>query len=185
MSDETQTLPQMAEVFDALRKGRHICAEDGALYFALRDNRAAYEQLFTDLGFDFQEHARSFFYFRGTAPLSERAERMAVFMFILIEALATQGETVEESLMTRRFNPDELTHFQTERYRTYMREVGVNASSDLTDLLKAMERLGFVELAPNGTFRFRPPACRFLDLCLEMLPEDVEEETNAGEQPDE
>jgi hypothetical protein len=174
--DETPfTLPHMAKIFDALRKGRHLCAEDGGLYLALRDHRDAYDALFTNLGFDFQEHPRGFFYFRGDAQLSEGAERMAVFMFVLIEALATQGHPVEEALMTRRFDPAELPHFQGERSRQYMKEIGVASADDLPDLIRKMERMGFTAVAPDGTFRFRVPACRFLELCLEFIEQKQED----------
>lgn len=165
----------MAEIFDALRKGRHICLEDAALFLALRDNRNAYETLFTNLGFKFQEHSRGFYYFNGDAQLSDSAERMAVFMFVLIEALATQGDPVEEALMTRRFDPRELPHYQSARSRQYMVEVGLPSAEDLSNLLKNMERLGFVEVAPDGTFRFRLPACRFLELCTEFIPAEKTE----------
>ncbi len=117
MDESGLMLPHMAEVFDALRKGRHICSEDGGLYIALRDHREAYETLFANLGFDFREHPRGFFFFRGSAPLSEGAERMAVFMFVLIEDLSTQGLPVEESLMTRRFDPGEVPQFPGDRSR--------------------------------------------------------------------
>jgi hypothetical protein len=168
----------MAEVFDALRKGRHVCPEDGAIYLAIRDHRDAYETLFENLGFNFREHPRDFFYFCGDAQLSESAERMAVFMFVLIEALATQGHPVEETLMTRRFDPRELPHHQAERSRQYMKEVGVPTPEDLPALLKNMERLGFTDVAPDGTFRFRVPACRFLELCTDFIAAEKEEESD-------
>ena len=172
MNEPGLMLPNMAEVFDALRKGRHLCSEDGRVYLALRDHRDAYETLFSNLGFDFQEHPRGFFYFRGSSQLSEGAERMAVFMFVLIEALATQGHPVEEALMTRRFDLADLPHFQGERSRQYMKEVGVESVDDLPSLLKNMERLGFVEIAPDRSFRFRVPACRFLELCTDFIDQN-------------
>lgn len=39
-------LPQLEEIFDALRRGRHLCTADGKPYGALRDNLAAYQDLF-------------------------------------------------------------------------------------------------------------------------------------------
>lgn len=178
MDESSLMLPRMAEVFDALRKGRHVCAGDGGLFLALRDNRDDFEKLFTNLGFDFEEHSRGFFYFRGQDKLSEGAERMAVFMFVLIEALATQGHPVEEALMTRRFDPNELPHFQGERSRQYMKEVGVTSPDDLPALLKRMEALGFVDVAPDGTFLFRVPACRFLELCIDFIAKEEKENTD-------
>ncbi len=172
MNESSLTLPYMANVFDALRKGQHVCSDDGALYLALRDNRDAYETLFSNLGFDFQEHPRGFFFFRGASQLNEKTERMAVFMFVLIEALATQGHSVEEALMTRRFDLNTLPHFHSDRSERYMKEVGVETANDLPALLKNLERLGFAEVAPDGTFRFRVPICRFLELCLDFIKEE-------------
>lgn len=171
-------LPHMAEVFEALRKGRHVCLEDGALFLALREHRNDYEMLFTNLGFQFIEHPRGFFYFMGDSQLSDSSERMAVFMFVLIEALATQGDPVEEALMTRRFDPRELPHFQAARSRQYMIEVGVPTPDDLPNLLKTMDRLGFLDLAPDGSFRFRLPVCRFLELCTDFIKETSSEDTD-------
>jgi len=179
MDESGLMLPRMAEVFDALRKGRHICSEDGGLFIVLRDHREAYETLFTNLGFDFREHPRGFFFFRGGAQLSEGAERMAVFMFVLIENLSTQGLPVEEALMTRRFDLGELPHFHGERSRQYMKEVGVATPDDVSSLLKNMDRLGFMVVAPDGTFCFRPPVCRFLELCTDFV--EVAEKENIGE----
>jgi len=173
-------LPQMAEIFDALRKGRHLCSEDGSLYIALRDHREEYKILFTNLGFNFCEHARGFFFFKGDSSLNEGAERIAVFMFVLIEDLATRGLSVEEALMTQLFDPTELPHFHAERSRQYMKEVGVATPDDLPALLKKMTAYGFLNLAPDGTFRFRIPVCRFLELCTEFI-----DGTNEEEVPDE
>ena len=175
MDESCLMLPHMAEVFDVLRKGRHVCSEDGGLYIALRDHREAYETLFTNLGFDFYEHPRGFFFFRGGTQLSEGAERMAVFMFVLIEDLSSQGLPVEEALMTRLFDPRELPHFHGERSRQYMKEVGVATPEDLPSVLKKMEGHGFVDVAPDGTFRFRVPICRFLELCTDFIKVAEEE----------
>ncbi len=175
MDNSSLNLPNMAKMFDALRKGKHLCAEDGELYLSLRDNRDAYETLFTNLGFNFQEHPRGFFYFRGDAQLSEGAEKMAVFMFVLIEALATQGHPIEETLMTQRFDIRELPHYQAARSRQYMKDVGLETAEHLSALLKNMERLGFTDVSPDGTFRFRVPACRFLELCTDFITMDEAE----------
>ena len=171
MKNKQWSLPLMGKVFDALRKGRHICHDDGELFLALRDNKDEYEELFTNLGFNFREHRRGFFFFEGESQLGEIAERMAVFMFILIEDISTRGIPVEEALMTRLFDPGELPHFQGERSRQYMKQVGISGPDDLSNLLKRMEMYGFMKVQPNGSFRFRTPVCRFLELCTEFIDE--------------
>ena len=62
-SDGVMDLPHMAEVFEALRRGKHISLKDGDIYHALKKHEGVYEQLFSKLGFKLVHHARDFFYF--------------------------------------------------------------------------------------------------------------------------
>lgn len=162
-------LPRLGDVFDALRRGRHLCAEDGDLYWALRDHQAAFAELFGRLGFRLEAHPRDFFYFRGEGNLSDAGARMALFLFVLVEALADQGTAVEEALATRTFSFPELPHLGSERYRAYLREAGVEGEEGLEGVVRNLERFGFARRLGEGNFRFRPPVYRFLDLCLAVL----------------
>ncbi len=175
-------LPHLEQVFQELRRGRHICPEDGPLYWAIRDNLEAFQLLFSRLGFRLEAHPRDFYYFHGTGSLSDRSERMAVFMFILIEWLSDQGQQVEESLMTRRFKKAELPHLHMERYVGYMKEAGIQGEGGLLDVLRNLERYGFLERMGNEAFRFKPPVFRFVDLCHLILREIQIDKTN-GEKP--
>jgi hypothetical protein len=162
-------LPKLKEVFEVLRRGRHLCPEDGDLYWALRDHLEAFTDLFSHLGFRLVAHPRDFFYFEGEGSLSEVSARMALFLFILIEHLADQGLAVEEGLMTRAFSLPELPHLGSDRYRAYLKEAGVEGEEGLEGILKNLERFGFARRTGGTGFRFRPPAYRFLDLCHEVL----------------
>jgi hypothetical protein len=162
-------LPRLREVFDALRRGGHLCPEDGELYWALRDHRDAYAALFERLGFRLEAHPRDFFYFRGEGNLSDAGARMALFVFVLVEALADQGAAVEEALLTRTFGVAELPHLGSERYRAYLREAGIEGEEGLEGVVRNLERFGFARRLGEGRFQFRPPAYRFLDLCLQVL----------------
>lgn len=170
-------LPQLEEIFDALRRGRHLCAADGKPYWALRDNLAAYQDLFHHLGFHLQEHPRDFFYFRGKDSLSPLAARMAVFVFILIEALSDQGEPVVDTLMTRTFSIADLPHLKSARYRAYLKEAGASNEDDLRKVVNQLERLGFVQRHTDDAFNFRTPAYRFFDICIEILNRDETPQT--------
>ncbi len=170
-------LPRLKEVFEALRRGRHLCAEDGDLYWALRDHREAYQDLLGHLGFRLHAHPRDFFYVEGEGSLSDASARMALLVFILVEHLADQGAAVEESLMTRTFQVAELPHLTTERYRAYLKEAGAEGEEGVEGILRNLERFGFLRRVGAG-FRFRPPAYRFLDLCHRVLQEAPE----AGEE---
>jgi len=173
-------LPRLKEVFEALRRGRHLCAEDGDLYWALRDNLDAYQDLLGHLGFRLAAHPRDFFYVEGEGNLSEASARMALLVFILVEHLADQGAAVEESLLTRTFQVAELPHLATERYRAYLKEAGVEGEEGLEGVLRNLERFGFLRRTGGAGFRFRTPAYRFLDLCHRVLQEAPEAEAPDG-----
>ena len=161
-------LPHMAEVFEALRRGKHVSMKDGDIYHALKMHEDDYGQLFAKLGFRLVHHTRDFFYFLDTSNFTDLSARIAVFMFILVEHLADQGAPVEDTVMTRRFAFRELPHLHGERYQTYMREAGVTTPEDLAAIMRTMERFGFARRMDAETFCLDVPICRFLDLCMEM-----------------
>ena len=162
-------LPHLSEIFDALRRGRHLCAEDGGPYLALRENLQAYLDLFSHLGFRLEEHPRDFFYFRGKDSLSQQASRMALFVLILIEALADQGRMIVDTLMTQTFSIADLPHLKAARFRSYLQEAGVTDEDGLRNIVRQLDRFGFCQRLTDNTFRFRAPAYRFFDLCMEVL----------------
>ena len=164
-------LPRLKEVFEHLRRGRHLCPEDGDLYRAVHDHQDAFRDLFFHLGFDLKAHHRGFFYFHGQGSLSDTGARMAVFMFILLEAMGDQGKSVEEELMTATFTLADMPHLNGNRYRAYMKEAGIDGEEGLELVIRNMERFGFLQRLREGVFRFRIPVYRFLDLCHEILAE--------------
>nr|MBF0221334.1 hypothetical protein [Desulfobulbaceae bacterium] len=162
-------LPFLSEIFEALRRGRHLCAEDGGPYAALRDNLDSYHDLFGHLGFRLERHPRDFFYFRGKDSLSSQSSRMALFVLILIESLADHGQPIVDTLMTKTFAIADLPHLKAARFRTYLKESGVLDEDGLRGIVRQLDRFGFCQRLTDNTFRFRPPAYRFFDLCLEVL----------------
>ncbi len=169
---EFMELPCLAEVFAALRRGRHLAARDGELFQALEQNQEAFTELFARLGFKLIHHARNFYYFQDSSNFTDLSARMAVFIFILVESLSDQGESVEETVMTRYFNLADLPHLQSERYQAYMREAGVVTLEGLVALVRTMERFGFTRRVGSDTFVFAPPIYRFLDLCMDFASQD-------------
>lgn len=161
-------LPHLDKIFEALRRGKHITARDGDIFYALKKNEAAFESLFEALGFRMLHHARDFFYFHDASNFTNLSARIAVFMFIMVEHLADQGEAVEETVMTRRFSYQDMPHLQGDRYSAYMREAGVETPDDLAAVVLTMERFGFARRIDSQTFSFDTPIYRFLDLCMEM-----------------
>ncbi|MHB8803566.1 MAG: condensin complex protein MksE [Rhodocyclaceae bacterium] len=173
MSDNNSrfSLPYLAQVFEALRKGQHLSPQDKELYAALANNFSDFQLLFKELGFQLFEHLRGFYYFKGVGALSDKATKLSVFMFILIEHLAGQGFDIEEGLMTHIFSVEALPHESTARYSGYMKEAGAGVMS----CIKGLAVLGFLQLAKDEkTFQFRLPVYRFVDVCLEILQtEDI------------
>ena len=162
-------IPGLPVIFDRLRRGYHITQEDGELFWTIKANEELLSGLFSALGFDFQADARGFYYFRGRGPLSDRSGRMALFMFILVEWLADRGEMVQEVVLAGRFSISELPHLKMERYQSYLREAGISGDDGLLDIIRSMERYGFLKRKGRDEFVFRPPVVRFLDLCREAL----------------
>ena len=172
-------LPHLGEVFDALRRGRHLCPEDGKIFYGLRDQLEEFRDLFQHLGFHLVVHPRDFFYFRGKDSLSPQGSRMAVFVFILIESLADEGEPVVDTLMTRTFTIGELPHLKTARYRAYLKEIDATGEDDLRRIVLSLDRFGFAQKLTDETFRFRAPAYRFFDACTQILAAQ-QDPTNEG-----
>jgi hypothetical protein len=164
-------LPRLADIFDKLRLGWHLCSLDGELYWLLDGQRDAYTRLFEQLGFRLEKHQRDFYYFSDTRNFTTTSQRMALFVFVLVESVADQGKPIEETLMTRVFRYDELPHLQSDRYRSVMKEAETGTEEELVALVRSLERFGFAERVDDASFRFRPPAYRFLDLCYEILKE--------------
>lgn len=178
MSNATQPahqLPHLAEVFELLRRGRHICAFDGDPYRALVEHQDGFTQLFEALGFDLVAHHRDFFYFHTTAKPSDSAARMSLFVLILVEDMSNRGLEVEQTLLHEPFDLDDLPHLSSDRHTRIMNEAGVNDRDDLERVVAQLERFGFAHRSGRGIFTFRPPACRFLDLCLDVLNDEEDE----------
>lgn len=161
-------LDHLGEVFQALRRGRHLDIDDGVLYADLKGHAEEYRALFAQLGFDLQYHPRDFFYFIDRENFTELSSRMALFVFLLIENLADRGEPVEETLMTRRFRLADLPHLVGDRAAGLMAEAGVSSAAELEQTVRSLERFGFVRRLDVESFVFRTPAYRFLDVCLEI-----------------
>lgn len=162
----------LPELFDKLRSGRHLSADDGPLYLALRADFAAYRALFEAIGFDLVEHERGFYFFRSTEDLGKEATQLAVFFFVLLEAWGDAGKDLHAAT----FDPaghavSDLPHMTLDSWRRCMAEAGVSTDEELGKLVQRMDRLGFTAWLSGDRFRFRSPAWRFFDLCAEVLAE--------------
>lgn len=169
MIDELLRTPHVQEVFDRLRSGRHICADDGPIFLALRADYSSYRELFRALGFDLVQHDRGFYYFRSDADLGKGATQLAVFFFVLVEAWGDAGLDIEATA----FDPAghavaDLPHMSRESWRRCLAEAGVDGPEKLEEVVRSLERYGFSERTDSDRFRFRVPVWRFFELCREV-----------------
>lgn len=168
----TAALPQLKDIFDKLRQGAYITHEQGTLHAALAEHYEEFKAYFEPLGLNLVRHPRDFFYFHtetaeGTPPAASLAP-IAVFCFILIEAAANEGRSVEEYLLTERFTLDSLPHLKSDRYKAHMRAVEVDDEAGLRKLVKSMATKGWAEYAADDSFRFLRPFHRLFDKCQEI-----------------
>jgi hypothetical protein len=150
-------------IFTDLRKGRHICLEDGAAFEALAADPERYQSLFAALGLNLVCHGRGFFYLDDeSAPRT--AQRMILFTAILVETLDDQGVNLDEELTRVPILPGKLPHLQHDKYSRVMAEVDVTTEDALMKVLDAMKRYGLAEPLKDGSWRFRTAAYRLLDI---------------------
>lgn len=171
---DLNALKHLSDIFDSLRKGQHLCADDGPLFNELHNQYGSYSVLFKSLGFDLVKHSRGFYYFRSEAELGKEATQLAVFFFILVEAWSDAGQDIEAVA----FNPvghrlSELPHFTRESWRQCMTDAGIEGKPGLSELVRRMKNYGFTERIDDELFRFRTPTWRFFDLCHDIWQENA------------
>ncbi len=180
--------PHLKDAFNLFRTGKHLSADDGPLFLAVRADYEAYRTLFGALGFNLVQHDRGFYYFQSAEDLGKEAAQLVVFFFVLVEAWGDAGLGLEATA----FEPGghalkDLPHFSRESWRACMTEAGVPDADELENLVKKLERYGFSERVGEDRFRFRTPAWRFFDLCREMWEEteaaSLGPETSEGDAP--
>lgn len=177
-------LPYLQDLFQRLRMGHHLSPEDEPIFSAVTGNYEAYASQFALLGLKLARHRRDFFYFEPDANdgMRDTLPRIAVFSFILVDHLANAGKPIEEFLLTNYFLISRLPHFSLDRYASLLRQVDVEDESDLRQILKHMERLGWVKFLGDEEFRFLRPFHRVFDKCLELSqkPQSTDTEPDIG-----
>ena len=160
---EAHELPLLQTIFTELRKGRHLCLEDGATFEALAADPERYQSLFAALGLNLVFHGRGFFYLDDESS-PRAAQRMLLFTAILVETLDDQGVNLDTDLTRLPILPAKLPHLQHEKYARVMAEVDVTTEEALLKVLDALKRYGLAEPLKDGSWRFRTAAYRLLDI---------------------
>jgi hypothetical protein len=163
-------LLHLREIFDQLKRGRHLSPMDEPEFSALSANFQDYADYFSRLGLKLVRHERDFFYFEPdqAEKVTETLPRIAVFAFILVDHAANQGRPIEEFLLGQNFLVTALPHFSLDRYRALLRQVEVENLTDLQQVLYHLERYGWLEWLGEDEFRFLRPFHRVFDQCLKI-----------------
>jgi hypothetical protein len=163
-------LPYLQDIFDRLRRGYHLSPEDEPAFSAVAANHEAYAAYFAPLGLTLVRHPREFFFFAPETAenVPDTLPRIAVFSFILVDHAANAGRPIEEFLLSQHFFISRLPHFSLDRYAALLRQVEVEDAAGLRQILKNMERLGWVKFVGDEEFRFLRPFHRVFDKCLEL-----------------
>lgn len=164
-------LENLGKIFDALSRGRHICAVDGDLFESLNKKPGEYRELFNGLGFELVNSSRGYYYFDGSAGrgLSNSITRIALFTYIFIEHSADMGEGITDAIGNGQHSLSILPHLASDRYRKYMQQVGVATEDDLADILRQMDNLGFARKIDEDRFTFLPPIYRIVESCEAVI----------------
>jgi hypothetical protein len=163
-------LPYLREIFDALKRGRHLAPDDEPMFSALASQYEAYADYLGALGLKLVRHERDFFYLEPEAgeKVTETLPRIAVFAYILIDYAANQGQPIEEFILGRSFLVAGLPHFTLDRYRALLRQVGIEEQAELRQVLGQLERYGWLRWLGEDECRFLRPFHRVFDQCLKL-----------------
>ena len=163
-------LPEKLDsIFQLLSRGKHISIEEGEAWQLLNKSTSEYQEVFRALGFELVSDSRGYFYFHGSnRGLSDGTEKLALFVYVLVDWLADNGDNIIESLLTKEFEASALPHLTNDRYKGYMSQVSISDQKELNSVIKNMSNLGFekiIEVEPTK-FRFLSPVWRMLETCL-------------------
>lgn len=178
------SLPQLAAIFRGIKTGHHWCFGDSEYADLSGERFDEYKAFFAQLDLNLHRDSRGFIYavsddedYRGTDQIT----KFVVFTAIWVDATADTGEDIGQAL----FKPDQsiadLPHLNSEGHRRILALVGVNETSDLVNTLRAMERLGLLNLDGQERFTLRASFHRLLDVCLDARMKKSLEETSAME----
>ncbi len=176
-------LPHLANIFDRLKRGYHLGPDDEPEFSALCGRSDDYAAYFEAIGLKLVRHEREFFYFEPDNPetVPDTLPRIAVFSYIMIDHAANQGRPIEEFIFGQNFLVTALPHFGLDRYTALLRQVDVQDLADLRNLLKHMERIGWVKWVGDDEFRFLRPFHRVFSKCLEIAG-TAQAKANGGEE---
>ena len=179
-------LPRMkslADIFSRLNSGKHINRlSEPALWTELEEEHAAYEALFSALGFELSVDARGFAWFQfdeATSYVSKTTRQLALLFMVLFEYQADAGKNLQR--FTDWLIDTALLEALVERNRPLLEAEELDSVESLVQVLKSATNYGFVQQAGAG-WRLLPAVFRYLDRFEELARSEGFE--GAGEEVD-
>jgi chromosome partition protein MukE len=164
------------EVDLALRRGRHIDRDDGALYSLLVDAQDYLEAFYRRYGCELVQSSDGFFYLLPTTDRLGRRHLSAGEMLVgqALTLLYLDPATVQEGgLVTRdqllgylaglMGSESLLRMFNPKRRRIDERVAEETVRAKVGEALRRLANLGFIELVQEGQMRLRPALMRFAE----------------------
>ena len=162
-------LPQIAAIFRGIKTGKHWCFGDPEYPDLSGERFEDYKAFFAQLELTLHRDSRGFVYataddddYKGSNLIT----KFVVFTAVWVDALADAGLDIGKTLFAHRLSIADLPHLNAESHRRILDQVAIRSTSDLTDMLKSLERLGLLDWDGQDRFTLRPAFHRLLDVCL-------------------
>lgn len=175
--DKIELPEHLKEVFARLSRGFHLCPADGELYRDLETNEATYRSLFDALGYSLSDGVGGYYYFNPGETLNRSASKAAVFVLVLAQFLADEGQDPIQAFGGVKIHHlSQMPHLMPQ-YRYVAEQAALDSEEAIRSVVfNTLVGLGLTERVGDDGFRFRAPIRRFIDqiVALRLLHEDGE-----------
>jgi hypothetical protein len=162
--------PMIAAIFRGIKTGYHWSFGDPEFTELESGRFDEYQAFFAQLNLKLNRDVRGFYYatsddddYKG----SDTITKFVVFTAVWIDALADQGTDLGPPLFDNFHAIADLPHFASEGYRRQCQQAGIADAAELQNILRALDRLGFLTINNDGRFQLRAAFHRLLDVCSE------------------
>lgn len=170
------SLPHLSAIFRGIRAGRHWCYGDPEYPDLIGERFDEYRDFFARIDLALHRDTRGFVYattddddYKGSNLIT----RLVVFTAVWVDAIADEGSDIARTLLAPRQPVANLPHLQAESHRRILAQIDVKEPEHLVDILKSLERLGFLEWDTAEHFTLRASFHRLLDVCRDARVPDA------------
>lgn len=163
-------LPLLGELFAFLNSGKHLNRmAEPQLWAELERERAAYEQLFTGLGYALRIDARGFAWFQvddASSNVSKTTRQLALLFMLIFEYQADLG--LHLGRFTDWLVDSAMLGALLEKNRLLLEAEGLGECELLEPLLRSACNYGFATSDGSSGWRILPAVFRYLDRFEEL-----------------